>query len=423
MAQLLTLAACGGGGAASTTPRATCASAPASPTGLVASSVTATGIVLSWGATTPPLCTLSFTVYRDGLSVANGVMTTAASVTGLSASNSYVFTVAASDAFGSSSQSAPLNVTTSAGGTLANGVTLTGKLIWHSYTTYGFAGVQSWMANFDSGEIREITAPRLLGAMNYHFSPDGTTVVVMADDNGITAANGTTAWDLWVASVTDTGLMNITKITNAAIDGSRNEDPKFSSDGSRIIFKRNLTNIATIDVAAIAVNGVDQTPPQTILLSSPTEVSMPYFLVGSSASFLYADDASQSIRFSANGQITTLYSLGTHSYYPIAVDATQFYFVAGQGNDLLYHGATDGGPAATAAFINNSNNTSEFADPFPFGSNWLAYTSTVAGGAGAYDLWIGNFATGQAFRLDSWIRGANHGNSDLGPTFHGTLSP
>ncbi len=417
------IAGCGGGSAASVPSPGSCNAIAAAPSALAVSSVTAGSVVLSWTATAPTNCTLTYSVYVNGVAVLSGLTATTTKVSGLFALSLYGLTVDASDAAGTSPQSASLAVTTTAGGTLAHGITLTGKLIWHSYTSYGFTGVQSWMANFDTGDVYEITSSRLLGAMNYHFSPDGATVVVMADDNTITTANGSTAWDLWVASVTATGLTNITKITRAAVDGSRNEDPKFSADGSRIIFKRNLNSIASIDVASIAVNGVDQAPPQTVLLSVQTEVSMPYYLVGSDSNFLYADNATHAIREYSGGVVSTLYTLGTHNYYPVAIDATRFYFAAGQSNDWIYRGDTTAATATRAAFITGANNTYEFADPCPITSDWLAYASTVPGGSGTYDIWIGNFANGQAYNLNDWIRGANHANSDLGPTFSGMISP
>jgi Tol biopolymer transport system component len=317
---------------------------------------------------------------------------------------------------GSSPAPAPAR---SAGGTTFQGITLTGTLIWHSYTTYGFTGVQSWMANFDTGQVSEITPARILGAMNYHFSPDGTKVVVMGSDGH----KGALAWDLFVASVTSSGLANITKITDASADLSRNEDPKFSSDGTKILFKRNNTSIASIDVGSFTVNGVDQMPPLTVLLTQPSGTSMPYYLGGSDTSFVFANDTANSIQLDAGGVVSTLYMMGTHDYYPIAIDATRFYFVSGGSNDWIYRGDTGAGAAVTAAFITSANKPQEFADPFPIAGDWLAYTSTVTGGAGSYDIWIGNFTTGQAFNLNAWIPGANRANSDLGPTFHGTISP
>jgi hypothetical protein len=330
----------------------------------------------------------------------------------------YTLTVIASDAAGDSSSSAPTSITTSQQGTNYRGIELTGRLLWHSYDQYGFSGVKSWMANFSSGTVTEITPSRIDGAMNYHFSPDGNLVVVMGNDHDETGRTGLTAWDIWVAGVTDNGLTNITRLTHGQSDNSRNEDPKFSSDGSRIIFKRNLNTIVTVDMTQISVNGVDQTPIQTTLLTKTTEVSMPYLIPGSSTDFLYADEATKAIFLSSASGQSELYAPPGHSYYPIALDANRFYFASGQTHDSILRGDLTGGAAVNAAFGTPAD---EYADPAPIAADWLALTSTAAGGSGLYDVWIGNFTTGEKYNLNLWIDGANHANSDLGPAFHGTL--
>lgn len=435
LAAALCFAGCGGGGggaggSGAPPPAPSCAAIAAAPTSLVASSVTASGLVLSWSATAPANCSLSFDVYQGGAKVASGVTAGSWTATGLAATTAYTFTVDAADSVGASPQSAALAVTTSAAGTIFNGITITGKLIWHSYAAYGFSGVQSWMANFDTGQVSEITPARITGAMNYHFNPDGTQVVVMGSDANQTSL----AWDLFVATVTASGLTNVTKITNAAAGASnfRFEDPKFSSDGTKIIFKKDNTSIASIDTASFTVNGVNQTPPVTVLWTDSAGTSMPYYLGGSDTNFVFANDTANTIQYDAAGAVTTLYNnafpgvtAGQHNYYPIAIDATTFYFASGMTHDWIFRGDTGAGPTVLAAFIDGTNNNYEFADPFPMSPSWLAYTSTLPGGgsAGSYDIWIGNFATGVKFNLNSWIRGSNRPNSDLGPTFHGTISP
>jgi len=101
-----------------TTAAASCSASPAAPTGLSASNTTTTGTTFSWSAVTPPAnCSVSsYTVFQNGTSIGTSTSTSFA-VTGLSPSTTYTFTVAASDSFGTSAQSAGLNVTTPSGGT------------------------------------------------------------------------------------------------------------------------------------------------------------------------------------------------------------------------------------------------------------------------------------------------------------------
>lgn len=302
----------------------------------------------------------------------------------------------------------------------ANGYTLTGKLIYHSYTDYAFDGVKSWMLNFDTNSLRNITVTRLRGAMNYHFNHNGTEVVFMSDDGNVSGDE----WDIWVASVTSTGLSNATKITST--NGTRDEDPKFSSDGTKIIFKQNLYYIKTINRSAFSVNGTNQTPTQTTVLSGgSTEVGMPYFITGSTTNFLYSagDGNNSSIWKRVSGVSTQLYNAaGYQEYYPWCVDSNTFYFskgISGSSPDQIYIGNMSGTGPTGSAF-----NTSgyEVADPCMINYNWVSYSSNRSGGSGDYDIWLGNVYTGETYNLNSWKSGANHSNRDLGSTFYGTIN-
>ncbi|MGB8467647.1 MAG: glycoside hydrolase family 75 protein [Candidatus Babeliales bacterium] len=96
--------------AASTTT--TCTTPPAVPTGLSSPSQTSTSVNLSWNAVTPPAnCSVTYTVY-NGSTLAATVATTTAVISGLSPDTAYSFTVAATDAAGSSAHSPALSVTT-----------------------------------------------------------------------------------------------------------------------------------------------------------------------------------------------------------------------------------------------------------------------------------------------------------------------
>lgn len=99
----------GGGGTPDTT-------APSVPAGLAAANVTATGLVLSWTASTDNVGVTSYEVRRDGTAIGTSA-TPGFTVTGLAAQTAYSFSVVAKDAAGNASAaSAPLAVTTAAGG-------------------------------------------------------------------------------------------------------------------------------------------------------------------------------------------------------------------------------------------------------------------------------------------------------------------
>jgi chitinase len=98
----------GGGG--------TCTTVPPAPGGLNSPSRTATSVSLAWNAVSPgPNCTIQYRVFRgDPPAQVAQVGTTSHTVSGLAASTTYVFRVAAVSQAGSSPNSGPLSVTTNA---------------------------------------------------------------------------------------------------------------------------------------------------------------------------------------------------------------------------------------------------------------------------------------------------------------------
>jgi hypothetical protein len=97
---------------------ATCASVPSAPTGLAASGTTSSSTNLSWtAATVASGCSVtSYTVYENGSALAT-VTGTSYAVSGLAASTTYSYTVAATDSDGASAKSSAVSVTTPASGT------------------------------------------------------------------------------------------------------------------------------------------------------------------------------------------------------------------------------------------------------------------------------------------------------------------
>ncbi len=94
-----------GGGAPDTT-------APTAPTNLASANITTTTFTLSWTASTDNVGVTGYDVYQAGV-LKTSVTTTSASITGLTASTTYSFTVKAKDAAGNvSAASNALNVTT-----------------------------------------------------------------------------------------------------------------------------------------------------------------------------------------------------------------------------------------------------------------------------------------------------------------------
>jgi beta-glucanase (GH16 family) len=95
-----------GGSAAASTSTTTLAScsAPTTPTNFTASAVSSSEIDLSWTASTGPSCggTVTYNVTRNGTQIATGQSATSLKDTGLTASTTYKYTVAAVNSVGTS---------------------------------------------------------------------------------------------------------------------------------------------------------------------------------------------------------------------------------------------------------------------------------------------------------------------------------
>lgn len=113
-----------GGGGGGTGSGGTCSTAPAAPSGLLASVVSSSQINLTWSAVTPPSnCAVSYSVFRSTSSgftpsstnqVASGLTLPLFSNTGLSSKTTYYFKVEAKDSVGVSPPSNQASATTQA---------------------------------------------------------------------------------------------------------------------------------------------------------------------------------------------------------------------------------------------------------------------------------------------------------------------
>lgn len=105
-------------------PAPTCSAAPSAPVDLSATATSSSAIMVGWSAVTPPAnCSISsYTVYGGTSAnptavVASGVTGTSASISGLTASTTYYFKVAALDADGASADSSQISTSTSTSST------------------------------------------------------------------------------------------------------------------------------------------------------------------------------------------------------------------------------------------------------------------------------------------------------------------
>jgi len=215
-----------------TTTGATCAAAPAAPTGLAASGTTQTGTTLNWSAVTPPAnCTISsYTIYKGGTSIGTATGTTFA-VTGLTAGTTYTFTVAATDAFGTGSQSSSISVTTSSAscasvpaaptGLAASGTTQTGTTLnWTAVTPPANCSISSYTIYKGGTSIGTSTSTSfavtgLTASTAYTFTVAATDAAGTGSQSSsvsvTTSGTGTTCWAAWSSTATYTTGMQVSE--------------------------------------------------------------------------------------------------------------------------------------------------------------------------------------------------------------------
>ncbi len=183
--QAAALSGTGGSGGGS------CTTSPSVPTGLAASGTTSSSTNLSWTADTPPAnCTISnYTVLENGSSVGT-TSGTSFSVSGLSASTAYTFTVEATDSNGTSGASSPVNVTTLANncttvpgaptGLAASGTTSSGtNLNWTADTAPANCTISSYTilqngTSIGSASGTSFTVSGLSASTSYSFAVEAT---------------------------------------------------------------------------------------------------------------------------------------------------------------------------------------------------------------------------------------------------------
>lgn len=125
---------------------------PNAPTGLAASNVTATGLSLTWNASSDNTGVTGYDVYRNGTKMTT-VTSTSAGQTGLACATSYAFGVVARDAAGNSSPTASMSVSTSAcappatptwTSSIADGQTVQTGATWSATVTPAPDSVEFW---------------------------------------------------------------------------------------------------------------------------------------------------------------------------------------------------------------------------------------------------------------------------------------
>jgi hypothetical protein len=140
---------------------------------------------------------------------------------------------------------------------------LEGSLIYHRYSEYSAWDATMWLLDLPTGELSQVGADwqGMISPINAHFSADAQTITFMGSTSGLPENE----WDVFTSRWHNGKWQEPKNLTGP--NGARDEDPKFSPDGSTIIYKENGV------LATVSING----GPKTYLTVGKPQSSMPYF--------------------------------------------------------------------------------------------------------------------------------------------------
>ena len=296
-----------GPGSSSVTATTPAASAPAAPTGLTVTGTTSSSVSLSW--TAPAGTVTGYKVFENGSSTALSagvtITGTTATVSGLTASTTYTFTVAATNSAGTGAQSSSVSATTAASGggvpAAPTGLTVTG-------TTLSSVSL-SWTAPAGTVTGYKVYKNGSSTPLSSGVSFSGTTATV----SGLSAF---ASFTFTVAAV------------NAAGTGPQSNSVSASTTGG---LRSAVTLLATGDPAG---NAGDGGPATSALLNDPAGLA-----VDAAGNVYVSDSGNNQVREIAN-------AAGTQ--WGQAMTASDIYTVAGL--PVRRGAAARASPTATAGW-------------------------------------------------------------------------
>jgi Tol biopolymer transport system component len=282
---------------------------------------------------------------------------------------------------------------------------LSGKIVYHSYSCYNCNDSVLFLYDFKTNEKTVLSQNwPIINSMNAHFSPDGKKIVFM----GISEINN--SWDLYIFTLgANSQPINLTPNSSG-----RDEDPKFSPDGTKIIFKQNGV-LKEMDLSGNII--------RTFSVGN-SEASMPYY-TSDENSIVYAGNEPNnntlniylySITNNTTSALSALEKL--EEYYPIVIDNATFLFTRWEGlnnkNDQVYLGYFNNTTPKRLPFNESDAN---FSDAYPVNSHTVIISSTKIGGIGQYDLYLADMVTGKKWSLNLYNPYINSNNNELGACY------
>ena len=308
-----------------------------------------------------------------------------------------------------------------------------GRIAFHSYTEYddedggGYHSIDGVIHVVDLStdihyELAEVTiAENVQHAMNPKFSHDGSQLVFMGLPRTHTYSHDDDSWanylDIFLYDFRTDQLTNLSERAGMAAYGSVEEDSDFSPDGQKVIFKRNRSDLWTIDLGTFELSQVtfdgadsEESGPRY----SPDGQWVAYW-VGSGSN---ADIYRQPIGGGPAEVVVNEPSI--QEMYPAYLDSNHLlysrWFSASQQDDELYVVDLSTLQSQPAPF--NSPRVANDSDPFAVEGSLVGFSSDRSSerfriGRVDWDLFFGNLDTGRVY----WLEAASTEKHDLGGGF------
>lgn len=293
---------------------------------------------------------------------------------------------------------------------------LEGKMIYHAYTSYSNQDSKLYLFDFKMGKLKclndEMTG--VYHTMNADFNKDGEEIIFM----GIVDDSYGGEWHIFRYNLITGNLENLT-----AQNGYRNEDPKYSPDGKKIIFKQGKWN-TTLNrmVYQLTEMNLENGKQRIVVEADAKEVSMPYY--SNDGKFVYytkSDEVTSGIyRVSLNSpyrKMKIYVKKGIKSYYPI-VWGDIIYFTS-------WYSASCPVDRIMKVNIRNMHveamkfNKKEFnySDACPISEQLMIVSSTRTQGEQAYDLYLIDCVNYKIYSLSEYYKEINDEREQLGASY------
>lgn len=289
---------------------------------------------------------------------------------------------------------------------------LNGKIIYHTYSTYEARDSKLYIVDLDTKTKTCISDsfPEVINPMNADFNPDGTEITFMGIENE--------QWQVFTYNFETKKLSNITDDHSL-----RSEDPKYSFDGSKIVFKQEYLDSNTNEMV-YDIKEYDLNTKETVCLTEDNyEDSMPcYSYDNNNVYYAQSQDGSSAIykiqKNSGNSKMKIFNSENLKSYYPIASE-NYLYFTKAYSetnkNDTIVRLDFSNNKIENMPFNNSEFNCS---DAYPVSDKYLLISSTMDSSKGGYDLYLADTENGKTYSLSEYIDDINDENEQLGASYH-----